>query len=131
MRIEDYDSLTTKFRENGDRQAMQKRIEYTESRGDEDVLANFKATAKTFDVGTLQVLGVFMQKHYSSIVNYIKTGEVHSESIHGRIMDLIQYLELTHACIVEMEQEETPEPVNEINKESMSLLAKKRGVSNE
>jgi hypothetical protein len=73
-----------------------------------------------------------MQKHYSSIVNYIKTGEVHSESIHGRIMDLIQYLELTHACIWEMEGKEIPpEPVTEINKESMSLLAKKRGVSNE
>ena len=132
MNIKDYDLLISEFRECGDWQAKQKRIEYTESRGDEDVLANFKATAKTFNVDTLQVLGVFMQKHYSSIVNYIKTGESWSEPIHGRIMDLIQYLELTHACIWEMEGKEIPpEPVTEINKESMSLLAKKRGVSNE
>lgn len=127
MNIKDYDSLIKSFREAGDNQALQKRVEYTESRGDQDVLTNFKATAETFNLDPLQVLGVFMQKHYSSIVNYIKTGTVYSdEKIGGRIMDLIQYLELTYACIHERESEK-PEQPKQINKDTMSLLAKKRG----
>ena len=69
MNIKDYDSLILEFRECGDFQAKQKRIEYTESRGDEDVLANFKATAKTFDVDTLtdaqldQIQGLGDRRH--------------------------------------------------------------------
>jgi len=102
MNAKDYDTLITAFRSNGDSQANQKRIEYTESRGDEDVLANFKATAASLELEPIQVLGVFMQKHYSSIVNYIKTGQTYSdEDIGSRIMDLIQYLELTYACVIE------------------------------
>lgn len=102
MNIDTYNNLVKSFRRQGDKQANEKRIEYTESRGDQDVLANFKATAVDLDLDALQVLGIFMKKHWSSIINYIKTGKVHSdEPIDGRIMDLIQYLELTHACIVE------------------------------
>ena len=130
MRIEEYDALITAFRSNGDKQAQQKRIEYTESRGDEDVLANFKATATSLELEPIQVLGVFMQKHYSSIVNYIKTGRSYSEEdISSRIMDLIQYLELTYACINERDIKPIEEP-KAINKETMSLLAKKRGADN-
>tara|TARA_Y100000593_G_scaffold18631_1_gene37135 strand:+ start:7183 stop:7593 length:411 start_codon:yes stop_codon:yes gene_type:complete len=135
MKIEEYDALITAFRSTGDKQAQQKRIEYTESRGDEDVLANFKATATSLELEPIQVLGVFMQKHYSSIVNYIKTGKSYSEEdISSRIMDLIQYLELTYACI--NERDDTPHVVicaedpKVINKETMSLLSKKRGTDN-
>ena len=102
MNIDTYNNLIQSFRRDGDKQANAKRIEYTESKGDADVLANFKATAVDLDLDSLQVLGIFMKKHWSSIINYIKTGKVHSdEPIAGRIMDLIQYLELTHATIVE------------------------------
>tara|TARA_R100001443_G_scaffold35589_8_gene49391 strand:- start:4290 stop:4745 length:456 start_codon:yes stop_codon:yes gene_type:complete len=105
MDIKTYESLITAFRTDGDHQAKQKRIEYTESRGDEDVLANFKSTAKSLDLKTLDVLGIFMQKHFSSILNYIKSGKTFSdESISSRIMDLIQYLELTYACVTEERQ---------------------------
>jgi len=59
------------------------------------------------DLDPLQVLGIFMKKHWSSIINYIKTGKTYSEEdIEGRIMDLIQYLELTYACIVEKRDKE-------------------------
>ena len=107
MNIKDYNRCIAEFRHKGDTQAAQKRIEYTESRGDEDVLANFKATGYDLNLNPLQVLGIFMKKHWSSIINYIKTGKVYSEEdIDGRIMDLIQYLELTYACIKEKQQEE-------------------------
>jgi len=102
MKQEVYNRLIAEFRSKGDTQASQKRVEYTESRGDQDVLANFKSTAHDLDLDALQVLGIFMKKHWSSIINYIKTGKTFSdENIEGRIMDLIQYLELTYACITE------------------------------
>ena len=106
MNIQDYDKLVADFRNKGDEQARQKRVEYTESRGDEDVLANFKATAEDINMDSLQVLYTFMKKHWSSIANYIKTGNVFSdEPIEERIMDLIQYLELTYATIMEKKAE--------------------------
>ena len=108
MRLEDYNKLIQDFRDRADAMANMKRIEYTESRGDEDVLENFKATGKDLNLDPLQVLGIFMKKHWSSIINYIKTGKVYSdEKIEGRIMDLIQYLELTYACIEEKRVKES------------------------
>lgn len=108
MKQEAYNQLIAEFRSKGDNQASQKRVEYTESRGDQDVLANFKSTAHDLDLDALQVLGIFMKKHWSSIINYIKTGKTFSdEKIDGRIMDLIQYLELTYACIIEKKDNES------------------------
>ena len=107
MTQDSYNKLIAEFRARGDKQAGQKRVEYTESRGANDVLDNFKMTGKDLDLDPLQVLGIFMKKHWSSIINYIKTGQTYSnEDIEGRIMDLIQYLELTYACIVEKRDRE-------------------------
>tara|TARA_X000001388_G_scaffold57655_1_gene42898 strand:- start:757 stop:1137 length:381 start_codon:yes stop_codon:yes gene_type:complete len=114
MRQDIYNKLIAEFRAKGDNQASQKRVEYTESRGDKDVLANFKSTAKDLDLDALQVLGIFMKKHWSSIINYIKTGKTFSdEDIDGRIMDLIQYLELTYACIIEKRDKEFTNDIQE------------------
>ena len=147
MDINTYDNVTGIFRKEGDTQAKAKRIEYTESRGDEDVFTNFKETAKDIEIDDLQVMYVFMKKHWSSIVNYIKTGSVHTEPIEGRIMDLIQYLELLHARIAEkggsyvlskgqvdmIASEKQQSPVSEekpqvINKDTMAELVEKKGI---
>ncbi|QDP60778.1 MAG: hypothetical protein Unbinned6224contig1001_9 [Prokaryotic dsDNA virus sp.] len=115
MDIKTYEAVIKHFRRKGDEQAKSKRIEYTESRGDEDVLANFKATAKDIKIEPLHVLYTFMKKHWSSIINYINTGKEYStESVLGRIMDLIQYLELTYATILEktLSEEEIQAIVN-------------------
>ena len=114
MTQDSYNKLIAEFRARGDEQAGQKRVEYTESRGAQDVLDNFKMTGKDLDLDPLQVLGIFMKKHWSSIINYIKTGQTYSnEDIEGRIMDLIQYLELTYACIVEKNDMEYSHDINE------------------
>ena len=114
MTQDSYNKLIAEFRARGDKQAGEKRVEYTESRGAEDVLDNFKMTGKDLDLDPLQVLGIFMKKHWSSIINYIKTGQTYSnEDIEGRIMDLIQYLELTYACIVEKNDMEYTHDINE------------------
>lgn len=114
MTQDSYNKLIAEFRARGDKQAGQKRVEYTESRGAQDVLDNFKMTGKDLDLDPLQVLGIFMKKHWSSIINYIKTGQTYSnEDIEGRIMDLIQYLELTYACIVEKNDMAYTHDINE------------------
>lgn len=114
MTQDSYNKLIAEFRARGDKQAGEKRVEYTESRGAQDVLDNFKMTGKDLDLDPLQVLGIFMKKHWSSIINYIKTGQTYSnEDIEGRIMDLIQYLELTYACIVEKNDMEYTHDINE------------------
>lgn len=134
MNINDFDKLIADFRKTGDAQAKAKRIEYTESRGNEDVFTNFKETAKDIEMDDLKVLYTFMKKHWSSIVNYIKTGQVFSdEPIEERIQDLIQYLELTYARIMEkkLSKSKKPQsPVSEekpqvINKDTMAELAEK------
>lgn len=149
MTITEYEKFIKKFRAKGDKQANEKRVEYTESRGDQDVLANFKATSEDIEIDPLKVLYTFMKKHWSSIVNFIKTGKVFSaESIYSRIQDLIQYLELTAACIYEKEMKNMTEkseaattdfpqetaPVGPIiNKDTVrkTLLDQKRGIQND
>src|SRR6478609_7179314 len=80
--------------------AKSKGLDYT--KGSEDALANFKEGAKYFNVDPKQVCGIFMNKHYQAICNYIKTnGQSESEPISERIKDMINYLVLLHGLIVE------------------------------
>ena len=77
-----------------------KGAEYTIS--SDDRLANFKAIAKEIDVPLLKVWYVYAYKHWASISNYVKVGEIKStEPIEGRIMDLRNYLALGRAIIEE------------------------------
>lgn len=144
MDIKQFDKFIAWYRAKGDKQAMEKRIEYTESRGDQDVHANFKATGADIELDPLKVLYTFMKKHWSSLVNYIKTGKTYSsEDILERIMDLIQYLELTAAYIQEQRKksiaanEDAEVVVDEfekpqvINKDTMKALAEKKGIQND
>jgi len=78
-----------------------KGVEYANSA---DRLANFKEVAREVGVKPEVVAWVFLTKHMRSIAQFIKSGQTHSEPIHGRIVDAILYLELLDALI----QEEVP-----------------------
>lgn len=74
--------------------------------GYDDRLANFKRSA--LDAGTtpLQALLIFMGKHYDAVKTYIRddaAGNIRpaSEPIDGRVHDLINYLLLFKAMLVE------------------------------
>ena len=118
MNITEFNDLIAEFRESSDSMANEKRIEYTESRGDMDVHANFKATATSLNIKPELVMMVFIQKHYSSLINFIKTGKTFSnESILSRITDLIKYLELLYAYLVARESQTlTYDPTTETTK---------------
>ena len=74
--------------------------------GSEDRLANFKRGAQLTGTTPLQVLFIYMAKHYDAISTYVKTtsqgkAPVLSEPIEGRLDDLINYAILAKALIAE------------------------------
>jgi hypothetical protein len=75
-----------------------KGVEYA---GTEDKLANFKKTAAECGLDPMQVLYIFMNKHYSAIQAYIKNKKVYSEPITGRIRDCQLYLALLEGLIID------------------------------
>jgi hypothetical protein len=69
----------------------------------EDRLSNFKRLGKQLDLDPKKILWVYLTKHLDSILRYINSGEVLSESIEGRILDCRVYLSLLLGLIKEQE----------------------------
>lgn len=88
---------------------LTKGLEYTGDRQD-DALANFRSNGKDVGIAPEVCLRVYAGKHWNSISQYIRdiqngNERVYSESIEGRIDDLILYLLLLKAFVVEREEE--------------------------
>jgi len=83
-------------------------IETIDSKGEEytggssDVLNNFKGAATNIGLTPLQIWATFANKHWQSIMSYVRTGKEGSEeNIEGRIKDLRNYLTFLRALIEE------------------------------
>lgn len=72
----------------------------------ESRFANFDRGAERLGISRTMILNVYLHKHLDAIDSYVKTGQVHSEAIRGRIVDAITYLGLL-AGILEEEASET------------------------
>jgi len=70
---------------------------------DNEALANFKRGA-AIGVRPDQKCAIFFGKHYDSILSFIRRGKVFSEPIEGRVDDLILYLILFKAIVIESKQ---------------------------
>lgn len=73
----------------------------------EDRLANFKRGATLTGCTPLQVLFIYMSKHYDAVASFVQTsaaGQVRpsSEPVAGRLDDLINYCILAKGLIQEM-----------------------------
>ena len=99
MKATEYKAMRDKFLCETMKLSDEKRIEYTEGNHNENVLWNFENIGKTLGLSPMKVLSVYMQKHISSIFNYLKDGKEYSESIEGRISDIINYL-LLLLCMI-------------------------------
>lgn len=94
---------------------VQKGEEYT--RGDEDVLANFRCIGKqiegiklTPNNAAMVVWFVYFHKHLDALVNYIKVGKERSnEPITGRVDDMQVYLDLFRGFIQSNQVEQAAE----------------------
>ena len=76
--------------------------EYTLEAG--DAFDNFKRTGADLALAQEKVLWIFFKKHLDGILNYINGHQVQRESIHGRIVDAINYLALLDGMIIEKEK---------------------------
>ena len=99
MTSEEYKELRDKFWKETLALSDAKRIEYTEGNHKENVLWNFENIAESIDLKPMQVLSIYLHKHISSLMNYLKSGKVYSEPIEGRISDIINYLLLMVAML--------------------------------
>lgn len=83
---------------------LSKRPGYT--RGDIDVLANFKRAGQTAHITTKQAWVVFFMKHVDAIVTHMGQPDLPvSEEMSGRFADAINYLKLGYAI---MRDEDAP-----------------------
>lgn len=85
-------------------------VNLTATKGNEysrdiDQLANFKRQAAELNMSSLKVLMVYLNKHLDSIKFYVKTEQVLSEPIGGRIDDAILYLMLLKGLILDNQME--------------------------
>ena len=73
--------------------------------GRDDVLRNFRESAKEANISFEQVWLVFFKKQFDAIRRYIRDGRVESEPIEERIKDAMAYLALLYVRVRELEQE--------------------------
>jgi hypothetical protein len=65
--------------------------------GDGDAYKDLEEEACAVGVRPEQVLWIAMNKHYKAVRRFCSTGEVKSEPIEGRLMDLVNYAFLIYA----------------------------------
>ena len=114
MTSKEYEFMREQFLTETLKLSDAKRIEYTEGNHETNVLWNFEHIGKTLGLTSMKVLSVYLQKHISSLFNYLKTEKEYAESIEGRIMDIINYL-LLLLCMIRKKREEKNEQVHKSN----------------
>jgi hypothetical protein len=94
----DFDELREKLFSHCKELTAKKGEDYT--KGNPDVLNNFKTGGETFGLTPYKTLGLLLKKQIDAVYNYIKTGGQHeSEPIFERITDSINYLTFLLALV--------------------------------
>lgn len=106
MRQEEFDKLVSETLAEIRQLLVVKGGEYA---GSEDRLANFKRGAALTGATSLQVLFIYMSKHYDAVATFVRDDAAgvlrpRSESIEGRLDDLMNYCLLAKALVREMDQ---------------------------
>ena len=84
--------------------------------GSDDRLANFKRGAELTGCQPLQVLHIYLSKHYDAFSTYVRdqasgNQRPRSESISGRLDDIINYCLLAQALVKEIEESPQSKPM--------------------
>lgn len=122
MNTQDLDAIVRSTFDSVNKLLIVKGGEYANS---EDRLANFKRGAALTGCTPLQVLFVYMSKHYDGVASFVKTsaaGEARpsSEPIEGRLDDLINYCLLAKALIGEEKRSQGKQAADNIAAEVYS-----------
>lgn len=59
--------------------------------GEADALDNFKRHAASLDLRPEQIWAVYASKHWDAVMTFCRRGQVESEPIEGRLLDVILY----------------------------------------
>tara|TARA_A100001391_G_scaffold171638_1_gene133013 strand:- start:126 stop:452 length:327 start_codon:yes stop_codon:yes gene_type:complete len=95
----DFEKFRSDFIDEAFSLSDKKRIEYTEGNAKDNVLWNFEDIANKLNLEPEDILAVYLNKHISSLNNYFKDKKVYSESIQGRVCDIVNYLILFLAML--------------------------------
>lgn len=68
-----------------------------------EAFGDMKEISNEIGVEVEKVLWVFLRKHYTAIKNYVRTGQLESEPIELRLVDLVNYCALMHCLLIEKE----------------------------
>lgn len=106
MKAETFNTLVKGTYEESARLLLVKGGEYA---GSDDRLANFKRGAALTGVTPLQCLFIYMSKHYDAVATFVRDEAAgvkreRSESIEGRLDDLLNYAILAKALIAEVKE---------------------------
>lgn len=77
--------------------ANAKRADYTNGG---DRFANFRTRAEELKCSIFLVWSVYAGKHLDALRTYTRTGKLESEPVNGRVVDLLNYLDLLEAMIM-------------------------------
>ena len=99
MNTTDFNTIVRNARERQDRLLTVKGNDYT--RHEEDRLSNFKRSGTAIGLTPIQVWAIFINKHLDAVMTYVKTGRTESESIQGRLDDIVNYCYLGEALVRE------------------------------
>ncbi len=106
MNPEEYYQIRKELLEFAEEVAAPKREEYTGQ--SQDILYNFKRIAERLGMSPLQVWAVYFNKHVDSVNTFIKGEASVSEPMGSRFADMLNYLFLGIALIIEEEQTQSP-----------------------
>tara|TARA_R100000654_G_scaffold3137_1_gene10890 strand:+ start:14071 stop:14424 length:354 start_codon:yes stop_codon:yes gene_type:complete len=100
MNHKEYNELKKQLLDNCQKIMNEKQPEYTNN--NQDVLYNFKSTAKRLKLEPIEVWGVFLDKHIQAILSHASNPNMHqAEPIESRYCDAINYLMLGFALHLE------------------------------
>lgn len=105
MKSEKFSELVRKIHEKELKILDSKGIEYSE--GLDDRLSNFKFVGEMLDIDPKKVLLIYMYKHVSSLISFVKTNKTFSdEPIEERLFDIRNYCALMNG-LIEDEREDS------------------------
>lgn len=103
MKLEQYTQTSEQLLKLASDIENAKRPGYT--RGDADVLANFKDVARRVGLTPMQAWGAYFLKHVDAITSLAKDPSIpQAEAIEGRFADAVNYLKLGFALVAENEK---------------------------
>lgn len=98
MTHDDFNASVVNFLSATNEMIVAKNADYA---GGQDPFAAFDETALTLGLTREQVWAVFWMKHVRAVLKWVESGELASEDIRSRLLDLAAYPAILYASIME------------------------------